>query len=103
GANGDTVDNSGHVTPDTLGSYVYDKVTELSPNQKPIRKVEASGDIILAYYPQFAKGQIESKLHYLDTDSIIADGKHYLDRNEFSKAADFYSDAIRKFPNQPSA
>lgn len=50
-ANGAAVDNSGGVTPDSLGKYVYDKVTDASPNQKPIRKVEASGDTILRIIP----------------------------------------------------
>jgi hypothetical protein len=38
------------------GSIAYDKIMSLPPEerpmQKPIRKVEASGDIVLAYYPQ---------------------------------------------------
>jgi hypothetical protein len=51
GGNGESVDKEGRVTPDTLGSYVYEKVTDLAPQQKPIKKVEEAGNIILAYYP----------------------------------------------------
>lgn len=53
GAEGESVDKDGRVTLDSLSKYVYHKVTELLPNQRPIRKVEGSGDIVLAYYPQF--------------------------------------------------
>jgi hypothetical protein len=57
--NEETVDNYGYVTPDSLGRYVYNKIMSLPPEerpiQRPIRKVQQSGDIILAYYPQFAR------------------------------------------------
>ena len=56
GLSGQAIDNEGYVTPDSLGKYAYDKIMSLPseerPMQKPIRKVEASGDIVLAYYPQ---------------------------------------------------
>jgi len=63
-ANGAAVDNSGGVTPDSLGKYVYDKVTDASPNQKPIRKVEASGDTILRIIPILQEPQ--KMITYLD-------------------------------------
>jgi hypothetical protein len=51
------VDRTGCVTPDSLGKYVYNTImslpSEKRPNQKPVKKIEESGDIILAYYPQF--------------------------------------------------
>ncbi|MGB8035519.1 MAG: caspase family protein [Nitrososphaeraceae archaeon] len=53
--NKNSVDAEGNVTPYTLGNYVYREINDLSPGrrpkQKPIIKTEASGDIILAYYP----------------------------------------------------
>lgn len=33
GANGDSVDNEGRVTPESLGAYVYEKVTQSSPKK----------------------------------------------------------------------
>jgi uncharacterized caspase-like protein len=52
---------NGCVTADSLSTFVYDSMMSLPPGkrpkQKPIRKVEASGDIILAYYSQLAKRQ----------------------------------------------
>ena len=57
GEDEEAVDKDGNVTVDTLGKYVYNKIMSLPadkrPKQKPIRKVEASGDIILAHYPKF--------------------------------------------------
>jgi hypothetical protein len=57
--NEEAVDNYGCVTPDLLGKFIYNRIMSLpvekQPHQKPIRKVQQSGDIVLAYYPQFAK------------------------------------------------
>jgi hypothetical protein len=56
-----SVDVNGNVTPYSLGSYIYRTIMNLPPKrrpkQKPITKVEASGDIILAHYSKFAKMQ----------------------------------------------
>jgi Zinc finger, C2H2 type len=53
------VDEDGFVTPDSLGRYVYNSIMSLPPErrsmQKPVRKVEESGDIALAYYPEFRR------------------------------------------------
>ena len=47
--NKSSVDDSGYVTADSLGKYVYNSIMSLSserrPKQKPMRKIEASGDI----------------------------------------------------------
>ena len=57
--NEETVDKYGYITPDSSSKYVYNRIMLLPPRerpmQKPIRKVEQSGDIILAYYPELAK------------------------------------------------
>jgi len=56
-----SVDVEGNVTPYSLGSYVYRTILNLPakrrPKQKPITKVEASGDIILASYPNLVKSR----------------------------------------------
>jgi Caspase domain len=53
-----------YVTVDSLSKFVYDTMMSLPPGkrpkQKPIRKVEASGDIILAYYPKLVDGGIRN-------------------------------------------
>ncbi len=50
----DAIETNGNVTVDSLSRYVYNTMMSLSPDkrpkQKPIKKVEASGDIILAHY-----------------------------------------------------
>jgi hypothetical protein len=72
GKDEEAVDKDGNVTVDTLGKYVYNKIMSLPldkrPRQKPIRKVEASGDIILAHYPRFI-----SNIHKLDPKIIKSD------------------------------
>jgi Caspase domain/Bacterial Ig domain len=54
-----SVDAEGNVTPYSLGNFIYRSILNLParkrPKQKPITKVEASGDIILANYPDLAK------------------------------------------------
>ena len=54
------LDKHGNITVDTLSKYVYDKIMSLPfekrPKQKPLRKIESSGDIILidkACFPKF--------------------------------------------------
>jgi uncharacterized protein YjbI with pentapeptide repeats len=69
GGNGESVDKDGRVTPDSLGTYVYDKVTDVAPDQKPIKKVEEAGNIILAYYPKLKPISSEALL------ALLAEGK----------------------------
>ena len=49
--NENAIDKFGNVTPGTLGKYVHDKIINLpngkKPNQRPILKVEESGDFPL--------------------------------------------------------
>lgn len=56
-----SVDTDGNITPYSLGNYVYRSILNLPakkrPKQKPITKVEASGDIILASYPDLARSK----------------------------------------------
>ena len=53
------IDDEGFVTPDSLSKYVYNTIMSLPPEkrptQKPVRKVEESGDIVLAYYAALIK------------------------------------------------
>jgi len=49
----EAIDEKGYVTPEKLGSYVFKKMRYLETPQKPIKKVEGSGEIYLAYYPNF--------------------------------------------------
>jgi len=61
--NKESVDKNGYVTPFTLGNYVDKTIRNLPPDrrprQKPILKIESSGEVILAYYRQFAKTKDE--------------------------------------------
>lgn len=84
GLSGQAVDNDGNITPDSLGKYAYDKIMSLPPKerpmQRPIRKRQQSGEIILASYPQSLKSKEEyrykSSLNILNeriTENIVRD------------------------------
>jgi Caspase domain len=59
GEHREAVDNEGYLTVDSLSKYLYDTIMSLPPakrpKQKPIRKLEASGDIVLGYFPEFSR------------------------------------------------
>ena len=63
GAEGQSVDQEGNVTPETLGKYVYKKIVDLprekKPIQRPITKVEAAGNIVLVHYPEYNRRERE--------------------------------------------
>jgi hypothetical protein len=86
---------NGCVTVDSLSTFIYDTMMSLPPGkrpkQKPIRKVEASGDIILAYYSQLAKRKTTNNrlnLSYespsLNEESTIGEKKE-LEKNKPDK------------------
>ena len=81
-----SVDSDGNVTPDSLGNYVYKKIVNLPPDrrpkQKPIRKTEASGEIILATYPDLKPARIEVIL------ASLLELLHDCNIHEFNKKRD---------------
>lgn len=94
GANGDSVDINGYVTLELLSSYVNKKIIELPKiKQKPIRKIEVAGQIILAYYPDLTnKLQQLFKRDYLLQllkDAKIDEFNAIRRRDNYSKL-DFY-------------
>ncbi len=74
GEDEEAVDKYGNVTVDTLGKYVYNKIMSLPsdkrPKQKPIRKVEASGDIVLAHYPNLVSNINKLNPKVLESDLL---------------------------------
>jgi hypothetical protein len=93
--NEETVDSYGYITPDSLSKYVYNKIMSLPlderPLQKPIRKVEQSGDIVLAYYPELAK--IKTDYTVPQNISSVIEKTHPERNNEGST----YSQSISAF------
>ena len=94
GANGETVDKDGYVTPETLGSYVYDKVTSSLPKQKPVIKVEASGKIILASYPELSKSSINTFKDYATNDATFDKIQKYIEKGKEYREIGSYTEAI---------
>ena len=70
-----SVDTNGNVTPYSLGSYVYKAILNLPPKkrpkQKPVTKVEASGDIILASYPDLIKRDSSAILTPISSSGLL--------------------------------
>jgi len=105
GLGGQAVNNDGHVTPDSLGKYAYDKIMSLPPEQipmqRPIRKVEQSGEIILASYPQLAKQNTvyNEPVAIKDLESVVDKCKQYFGKGEFKLELDYLEEAIARYPN----
>jgi uncharacterized protein YjbI with pentapeptide repeats len=96
GANGESVDINGYVTPELLGNYVDKKILELDTiKQKPIRKIDATRQIILACYPDLAnrqQQQVSQKDYLLQ---LLKEGKidefnEFRRKNNYSRL-DFYN------------
>jgi tetratricopeptide (TPR) repeat protein/sugar lactone lactonase YvrE len=91
-----SVDIGGNVTPYSLGNYVYKAILNLPdkkrPKQKPITKTEASGEIILAHYPDLAEKPV------VDIAPLIFEGNKYINNENYSKAIELYDEAIKLNP-----
>lgn len=105
GLSGQAVDNDGNVTPDVLGKYAYDKIMSLPPEQiplqRPIRKVEQSGEIILASYPHLARRNavyVEST-PVKDLESVVNKCRQYFKKGEFKLELDYLQEVINRYPN----
>jgi Tfp pilus assembly protein PilF len=78
------------------------------PKQKPVTKTEASGEIVLASYPTLSKKPQSSSVLY-DESSISksyilsAQGKQYLDNEEYDKATQRLEEAIKLHPKNAVA
>jgi tetratricopeptide (TPR) repeat protein len=87
------VDEEGNVTPDSLGKYVYREIINLPkekrPKQKPIRKVEAGGDIILAQYPELTKKEPTQ-----DPYESIQDATEFLKKGDYPSAIQYSDKAL---------
>ncbi len=94
----ESIDVKGNVTPDTLGKYVYNKVTDAHPNQKPIRKVEASGEIILASYSEL----VDSEKN-IDVDTTLDEADNFLKIGEYTKALSSYNLVLQADPKNLKA
>jgi uncharacterized protein YjbI with pentapeptide repeats len=76
GANGESVDINGDVTLELLSSYVNKKIYGLSTiKQKPIRKIEVTGQITLAHYPTLAKRQQQTSQKNSHLIQLLRKGK----------------------------
>ncbi len=93
GLKGKAVDPEGHVTPQSLGKYVYEEMIRPDgerPKQIPFLKTDDSGDVILAHYDS-----LKSLKKIKDTDTIEP-LNHGSDRKSPTKNGLFRSFFLRK-------
>lgn len=63
GENSESVDIKGNVTVESLGRYLTKNTMALNKfKQRPIRKSEMSGDIVIVGYPHLARSTVESSV-----------------------------------------
>jgi tetratricopeptide (TPR) repeat protein len=71
GKDRDAVDKYGYVTPEKLGNYVWKKMKNFDQDQRPIRKVEGSGEIYLAYYKELGSETSQGNLGPQQIDDYV--------------------------------
>ena len=79
GKDGEVLDKRGNITVDTLSKYVYDKIMSLPlekrPKQKPLRKIESSGDIILVdrvHFQNIKKATKSLSQRYSEPQNVVS-------------------------------
>lgn len=103
-------DSFGHLTTDSLSKCVYYTMMSLPPSkrpkQKPVRKMETSGDIVLAYNPRFAiktahneSGKIAHNESAEDLQTVIDKCKQYFDKGEYKNELDYLDVIIIRHSN----
>ncbi|HEY7080753.1 MAG TPA: tetratricopeptide repeat protein, partial [Nitrososphaeraceae archaeon] len=105
------VNDYGYVTADCLSNYVFDRMLQ-EPNrpQIPIRKLEASGDLIVAHHPHLSKHEIDQvNSSYSSTASFVSnsaeinmkmmEAERYERNNDYDSAVSCYLEAIALDPN----
>jgi len=92
----DAINKHGNITPDSLGKFLYHKVTKVFPNQKPIRKVEASGEIILASYPNLIHNFDPKLQKKIDIKITIDEANSFFKIGEYNKALISYNSIIEQ-------
>ena len=105
GLSGQAVNNDGNVTPDSLGKYAYDEIMSLPPEQipmqRPIRKGQQSGEIILASYPKLTqrKTVYNEPFPIEDLKSTLDKCRLYFNKGEFKLELEYLQEAISKYPH----
>jgi tetratricopeptide (TPR) repeat protein len=105
--NGEAVNLEGHVTPSTLGKYVWNGVTSEDRRQRPITKTEMSGDIVLAYYPRpVEEVPVRPSRHLQETEKLRAlldSARDSFLRREYKRANKFFERVLEIEPNHIEA
>lgn len=99
GAQGNSVNKYGNVTPESISNYVYDSLMNLPsdkrPKQEPVRKMEGIGNIVIASYPNLAK-QEPGSMTNIDVKAELEKHKNELDRRWEEKFQKFLETTKKK-------
>jgi tetratricopeptide (TPR) repeat protein len=97
------VDENGYVTVDHLSRYVYEKlITERKDLQKPVRKSNISGDLVIAYHPHLVKkieeqSKIRDSIKYYspnDISSLNSKGITLYNQGKYQEAIELFEKAL---------
>lgn len=102
-----SVNTEGHVSVSSLGDYVYEELSSLPANERPLQKplMKSTGgkDIILAYYPKLAKyPELEISPELQTVASLINKGNEYYADEEYIEALRYYAAALEINPDSSS-
>jgi tetratricopeptide (TPR) repeat protein len=96
----EAVNDDGYVTPETIGKFIHRKIISLPttrrPKQIPLRKGEASGEIVLAEYPNLKKEQKNDSL-------LVSEGIQYFENGDNDSALKLFNKAIEINPKNSVA
>ena len=96
------VDNNGDITPETLGNYVYDQVTNIYPDQQPERKTDVKGKFVLAHYKTLNKEKNDFEKADIDVDKLKNEAKIFFIGKKFNQAIDVYEKILSVDPRNSS-
>ena len=107
-------DTNGNITPNSLGTYIDNKMTSFPKNQRPLLKTEGSGDIFIATFPEFQSTTSQNKDSDLDDfeqvkipDGQLADlnkkGIYYLKQKKYSDALSIFNSILKLDTNNSTA
>jgi len=114
--NKNSVDKDGYVTPTSLSKYIYDEMMDHPEKdgtiQKPIMKIEGSGDIILAIHEEFRaqssggfsdsediqKAVQETEKARQEAEKLNYQGLTLMEIGKYDEARLYFDKALEKYP-----
>lgn len=93
----EAIDKNGCITVDSIAKYLYNTIMSLPaerrPKQKPIRKIEASGNIILANFCRPIEKSVSIKSTV--SNKAMDKGAEYINNKDYLKALEYYERTLK--------